>query len=58
MNYIVMLGNAAVAFCQTEAQAQACKPDLPGAAVYRAVSIMDEDDEIVELFGRSYVKIP
>ena len=60
MNYIVMLGSMAIAFCQTEEAARAAKPDLPGAAVYRAAGVLDEleGSETVELFGRNYVKLP
>ena len=60
MNYIVMLFNSVVAFCQTEEQARALKPDLPGAAIYRATGIFDEleGSETVEIFGRNYVKLP
>lgn len=55
MNYIVMLYNSALAFCQTEEQARALKPDLPGAAIYEACGDIGEDAII--LFGRYYKKL-
>lgn len=56
MNYVVMLFGMVVGFAQTKQQAEKMKPDLPGAAIYRAASILDEinGESVVVLFGREY----